>query len=361
MKKEDPGSSSASGLNPVRKIGLIYNLRRATARGEADDRYEEYDCIETIESLKGNIESFGFEVLLFEQGEGFAEALRKARPDFVVNIAEGCGIRRARESQVPALLEMMDIPYAGSDAVTLALALDKWLAHHMLAAAGLSVPTLFMFSREQELRNADHIFTLHREYLVKPRWEGSSKGVFHDSVVTTHTELVDRVRRIWKRYSQPALVEEFLPGQEITVGVLGNRPPRVVGLMAVSPEPTGGRSFYTIGHKREWETRVRYNPPSSVDKKTRIAVSRDAVRCFRFLEIKDIARIDFKADRHGVPKIIDINPLPGLSESYSDLPILYRLSGGEYKNLLRGFLREAFMRQGLLWPEAVEAEARHAL
>ncbi len=361
MKKEDPGSSSASGLNPVRKIGLIYNLRRVAARGEADDRYEEYDCIETVESLKGNIESFGFEVLLFEQGEGFAEALHNARPDFVVNIAEGCGIRRARESQVPAILEMMDIPYAGSDPVTLALALDKWLTHHMLVAAGLPVPTLFMFSREQELRNADHIFTFHREYLVKPRWEGSSKGVFPDSVVTTHKELVDRVRRIWKRYRQPALVEEFLPGQEITVGVLGNRPPRVVGLMAVSPEPTGGRSFYTIGHKREWETRVRYNPPSSVDKKTRIAVSRDAVRCFRFLEIKDIARIDFKADRHGIPKIIDINPLPGLSERYSDLPILYRLSGGEYKNLLRGFLREAFTRQGLLWPEAVGAEARHAV
>jgi len=361
MKKEDPGSSSASGLKTVRKLGITYNLRRAAAPGEADDRYEEYDCLETVENLRRNLESFGFEVVLLEQGNGFAEALGREKPGFVVNVAEGFGIRRARESQVPAILEMMDIPYAGSDPVTLALALDKWLTHHMLVAAGLPVPTLFMFSREQELRNSAHIFTLHREYLVKPRWEGSSKGVFSDSVVTTHTELVGRVRRIWKRYSQPALVEEFLPGQEITVGVLGNRPPRVVGLMGVNPEPTEGRAFYTIGHKREWETRVRYTPPSSIDKKTRIAVSRDAVRCFRFLEIKDIARIDFKVDGYGFPKIIDINPLPGLSESYSDLPILYRLSGGEYKNLVRGFLREAFMRQGLLWPEAVEAETGHAV
>lgn len=361
MKKEDPGSSSTSSLMVVRRIGIAYNLRRAASKDEADDRYEEYDCIETVETLKRNIEGFGFEVVLLEQAEQFTETVQKTKPDFVVNITEGRGIARARESQVPAVLEMLEIPYAGSDPVTLAISLDKWLTHHMLAAAGLPVPTLFMFTREQDIRNAGHIFTLHREYLVKPRWEGSSKGVFADSVVTTHSELSDRVRRIWKLYRQPALVEEFLPGQEITVGVMGNRPPRVIGLMAVNPEPSGGRSFYTIEHKRNWEERVRYAPPSAVDRKTKIAVSRDAVRCFRFLEIRDVARIDFKVDRLGVPKLIDINPLPGLSESYSDLPILYRLSGGEYKDLLRGFLREAFSRQGLLWPEPVETCERHVL
>jgi len=361
MKKEDPGSSSKSGLKAVRKIGLVYNLRRAASKEEADDRYEEYDCIETVENLKDNIKSCGFDVVLIEQNDRFVEALRSAEPDFVVNIAEGRGITRGRESQVPAILEMLNIPYAGSDSVTLALALDKWLTHHMLAAAGLPVPSLFMFSREQDIRNAGHIFTLHREYLVKPRWEGSSKGVFPDSVVTTQAELSEKVRRIWKRYGQPALVEEFLPGQELTVGVLGNRPPRVIGLMAINPQPTAGRSFYTIEHKRNWEETVKYVPPTAVDKKTKIAVSRDAVRCFRFLEIKDIARVDFKVDRHGTPKIIDINPLPGLSEAYSDLPILYRLSGGEYKKLLRGFLQEAFSRQGLLWPEKVETGKQHVL
>lgn len=361
MKKEDPGSSSSSGLRAVRKIGIAYNLRKQTEGNEADDRYEEYDCIETVETLKGAIETLGFEVLLLEQDDCFFDRLSKKRPDFVVNIAEGRGIARGRESQVPAILEAMEVPYAGSDPVTLALALDKWLTHNMLAAAGLPVPTLFMFSREQDIRSAGHIFTHHGEYIVKPRWEGSSKGVFADSVVTTHTELAEKVRRIWKRYRQPALVEEYLPGQEITVGVLGNRPPRVIGLMAVNPDPTGGRRFYTIDHKRNWEERVSYLPFQAVDKKTRIAVSRDAVRCFRFLEIKDIARIDFKVDRLGMPRIIDVNPLPGLSVAYSDLPILYRLGGGRYIDLLKGFLKEAFARQNLGWPEPVRTEPRHAL
>lgn len=361
MEKEDPGPSRANEKTEVRVIGITYNLRRCAAGDEPDDRYEEYDCIETVQSLKDTIEAFGFKVVLLEQNDFFFDALRQTKPDFIVNIAEGLGVMRGRESQMPAILESLGIPYAGSDSVACALALDKWLTHHMLVSAGLPVPTLFMFSEEGDLWTQGQIFSHHREYIVKPRWEGSSKGVFADSIVRTHAELAERVRRIWERYRQPAIVEEYLPGIEITVGVLGNRPPQVIGLMAVNPEPTDdGHSFYTLEHKRNWKQKVRYAPPEALSEEIRLSVSRDAVRCFQFLELKDIARIDFKLDRWGVPKIIDVNPLPGLSEAYSDLPILYRLSGGRYEELVRGLLSEAFARYGLSWPYLVEVKLPYA-
>jgi len=184
---------------------------------------------------------------------GVCDNLTRNRPDFVFNIAEGSGVTRGRESQVPAVLESLNIPYSGSDPVALAVTLDKWLTHHILSAGNVAVPSLYMFSTEEDLRHGNRIFQEHGEYIVKPRWEGSSKGVFPDSVVSDCKNLAHKVRRIWRRYRQPALVEEFLPGEEITVGLVGNRVPRVIGMMAIDPVAVNGRKLYSIEHKRNWE------------------------------------------------------------------------------------------------------------
>jgi len=154
-------------------------------------------------------------------------------------LAEGRGTTRGRESQVPCILESLGIPFSGSDSTAIAITLDKWLTHHVLAGGGVPVPDLFMFSSDADLGEAIRLFEKHGTYIVKPRWEGSSKGVFPDSVVDNPVDLAKRVRRIWRNYRQPALVEEFLPGSEITVGVMGNRNPAVIGMMAIESE--GGK------------------------------------------------------------------------------------------------------------------------
>jgi D-alanine-D-alanine ligase len=164
--------------------------------------------------------------------------------------------------------------------------------------------------------------------------------------------LAERVRRIWKNYQQPALVEEYLPGKEITVGVMGNRNPGVIGMMAVDLKAEKGKAVYSLEHKRDWKEKVRYLGPETIDLPTREVVESEALKVFRILELRDVARVDFRLDNDGVPKAIDVNPLPGISEAYSDLPILYRLSGGDYPSLLKGILKEAFERQGLKWPRA---------
>ncbi len=350
MKKEDPGSSFKCA-RPVRRIGITFNLKKKDILpGEPDDRYEEYDRLETVQTLEREIARLGFETGHYEQDETFLEKISQNPPDFVFNIAEGRGTTRGRESQVPCILESLGIPFSGSDSTAIAITLDKWLTHHVLAGGGAVVPDLDMFSSDADLGRSFELFDRHGVYIVKPRWEGSSKGVFADSVVDNPVDLAKRVRRIWRYYRQPALVEEFLPGSEITVGIMGNRKPVVIGMMAIDPKAEKGRAVYSLDHKRNWEKKVRYLGPETIQPEVRSTVSMEALKVFRILELKDIARVDFRLDREGVPKVIDINPLPGISEAYSDLPILYRMSGGSFPSLVAGILKESFHRQGLKWP-----------
>ncbi|HQO84032.1 MAG TPA: D-alanine--D-alanine ligase, partial [Synergistales bacterium] len=124
------------------------------------------------------------------------------------------------------------------------------------------------------------------------------------------------------------------------------------------PKAEKGNTVYSLDHKRNWEEMVRYLGPETIDPALRELVGAESLKVFRILELKDIARVDLRLDISGAPKVIDINPLPGISEAYSDLPILYRMSGGTFPSLVRGILRESFQRQGLKWPKTT-TKARH--
>lgn len=342
---EPPGSEQKDPS--VRTIGIVYNLRQEVTEGP-DDLFEEYDSFATIESLARELESLGFSTLLIEQDDRFLSTISEAKPDLVFNMAEGRGNFRGRESQVPSVLESLGIPFTGSDSVALALALDKFLTHQALEAGGVPVPAMSCFRREEDLKDLDLLFLNQEPLLVKPRWEGSSKGVFSDSLVRTPEELADRVHRIWERYGQPALAEAFLPGDEFTVGVLGNETPRIAGMMRIScPSQKEGPFLYTLENKREWEERMLYEGPETIAPSLQKALERSALHAFRTLELRDVSRIDFRVDAKGIPKVIDVNPLPGMSPAYSDLPILCRLSGGTYPELVRAIVEETLKRNGL--------------
>lgn len=334
----------------VNKIGIVFNLKR---KGASDDRYEEYDEIETIESLKKEIEKHGFEVVPLEQNGEFLKRLSEVKPDFVFNIAEGTGHSRSRESQVPCVLESLGIPYSGSDPLSLGITLDKYLTNRILQSAGIPVPQMFLVQNNGDAIDLKNIFKRNRLFIVKPRWEGSSKGIFLNSVVSNFKDLKKRVESVFEKYRQPAVVEEFLEKDEITVGVCGNSPPRLAGMMRVAPKKKIRKFFiYSLETKREWKTKVKYEPEKRIPEKTRLKIEGFALRAFITLDLRDIARIDFRLDKSGIPRIIDINPLPGLSPLYSDLPILYRLKDRKYSDLIKDILRESFMRQGLKWKKS---------
>ena len=330
-------------VKDVKKIGIIYNLRKSLAE---DDGEEEYDSIETIDFLALELKKFGFNVVYIEQDEAFHKKVVAENPDFAINLAEGIGPTRGRESQVPCFLESLGIPYSGSDPVALGITLDKYLTNRFLNNAGVPVPDIYSITSENDLAGLGDIFAGKKRFILKPRWEGSSKGIFEDSVVSSYEQLCGKAMVIAGRYSQPAVLEEFIPGAEITAGVAGNgKRARAIGMMKITPAGKEDNDFvYSLEKKRTWRETIKYHPERSIDDDLKAAIKDLSVKAFNALELRDVARIDFRVGEDNIPRVIDINPLPGLSPVYSDLPILSELNGGSYPELIKKILTAAFSR-----------------
>ncbi len=332
----------------VRSIGIVFNLKRS--RSIQGDAEEEYDELATIDAIESCLRELGFSVRRIEYNRDFAQKIQKANIDFVLNIAEGQGSDRGRESQVPCILESFGIPYSGSDPVALGLTLDKYLTSCFLRLHGIPVPQMHQIRSLEDLRGGFSWFVPRRSYIIKPRWEGSSKGILQKSLVHTLAKLKQMASWILSTYRQPAVVEEFLPGDEITASVAGNKKPFCLGMMRIRPRSCSQKPFlYSLEVKRDWRNQVTYEAPSCISFGVRSAIERTACQAFSVLELRDIARFDFRLSARKIPKIIDINPLPGLSPVYSDLPILFNLNGGDYRKLIKLILKSAFARYQIPW------------
>lgn len=329
------------------RLGLTFDLKppgAALAPGEPDDRFEEFDPPETVEALARTLGELGHDVVLLGGGRPFLEKILETPVDFVFNIAEGRGTGRSREAQVPAVLEMLEIPYALSDPLTLSISLDKALTKRLVALEGVAVPRDLLVRTPEDLRRAGD---LPFPCLAKPAYEGSSKGVRDDSVLHGPEEARAKVPALLAAYRQPILLEEFVEGDEYTVGVVGNDPPRAVGAMRIRPrEGPDPRFVYSIEAKREWRRRVAYDVPAPLPAEEVRRLFSDAVKAFAAIGCRDAARVDFRI-RRGTPVFLEINPLPGLSPDYGDLPILARGHGLSYPELLGRILDAAFRRCGL--------------
>ncbi len=329
------------------RIGITYDLKSTGPLSPdlPDDFEEEYDSPATVESIAGVLRKQHHEVLLLGDGRELLQRLLSDPPDLVFNIAEGRGIGRSREARVPAVLEMLNIPHTGSDPLTCAVTLDKDCAKRLAGSAGVVCP------RGLVLRPGDDITMTVRSNadfpgfpaLVKPAWEGSSKGIRSKCVVEGQEQLLEVAESLWRDHRQPLLVEEFIAGDELTVGVIGNEEPQVIGVMRVVPLREEERFIYSLEVKRDWANRVRYECPARLAPRVEQAVRDAALQAYRVLGCRDIARLDFRL-RHGVPYFLEVNPLPGLNPETGDLVMLARHSGWSYEQLIAGILNSALDR-----------------
>ena len=321
------------------RIGLTYNLKPelTPSADEPIDRYEELDSEETVAAIAGTLRRLGHEVVRLGWGPALLDALTRGdRPDGVFNLAEGLS-GRGRESQVPALLEMLGIPNTGSDPVALALALDKGLAKVFAADHGIITAPFVIVGADQPLGRVHLRYPL----FAKPVAEGSSMGIRNTSVCRNHAELAALVAQLQHDYHQPVLIEEFLPGDEYTVGVLGNGDgAEVLGLMQVLPKSPVGDFVYSLEVKRDYENQVLYRMTdellaSGATSPARLAaVRRLALDAHRVFSCRDLSRVDIRCDRDGEPNFIEINPLPGLNPLHSDLVIIARGHGWDFDRLI---------------------------
>lgn len=339
------------------KIGIAFSLHPAHTEAHAgpDDRFEEFDKPETVEALAQVFRNLGHEVALLGDGRGFLERTLAGPPDFVFNIAEGDGVGRCREARVPAVLEILGIPYSGSDPLTLAATLDKSVARTLVRPAGVPLPDGIVIPPGSEIEVIETAYASllpdgdMRPLIVKPLAEGSSKGVRESkSLVENRHEFLQAVRRIHDDYFQPALVEEFIDGDEITVGLIGSTTdPSILGIMRIVPQVAEARFVYSIEVKRDWRRRVVYEVPARLSIEDRAEVVSVAMRAYRALGCRDLARIDIRL-RDGVAYFIEANPLPGLNPESSDLAILARGVEVPYERLIERILNIALARNGLV-------------
>ena len=325
------------------RVALLYNARPLSAAAELpDDAFEEYDSEETIAGIASALGRLGVEVEPVIADRRLPWKLDEGRYDFAFNIAEGEG-RRCREAVPAAVCELLGLPFTGSDALTLAVTLDKAVARRVVSP---DVPVARGVLVETEADEAG-LAALRYPVLVKPNDEGSSKGIRENPLAYNMAMAVERCRWLRARYGCPALAEEFLPGAEVTVGVVGNGPrARVLGMMEIAPVSEDGPFVYSVEVKRDYRRRVRYHVPPRLDAATIDTLHRLALSAYRLLGCRDVARIDFRLDAAGHPRFIECNPLPGLNPESGDIVIMSRATL-PYEKLVQAILLDAAARVGV--------------
>ena len=340
LKDPRRSSSRPPRRGPLR-VGFTYNVKRVKpALDGTRDEEAEYDAPATIQAVREAIAAAGHEVIDLEATADLPALIESTRPDLVFNMAEGIKGRN-RESQVPALLELLDIPYSGSDPAALNIALDKALAKKIVRQHGILTPNFFTMNTGKERLPRDLRFPL----IVKPVAEGSSKGVHATSVVENEGELREAAHKMIAKYDQPALVEDYIGGREFTVGMLGERRPKVLPLMeVVFLDESENRPVYSFEFKQDWSSKIRYDVPARLEPAQLKALERAARECFIALGCRDVARVDFRMDEQGKIYFLECNPLPGLTPGWSDLVLIAKAAGIEYDALIAEILSGAIRR-----------------
>ena len=360
-------SPESPGPPRALRIGLAYDLKADyLAAGFSPEAVMEFDDDATVAALAGALTALGHRAERVGRGVELARRLAVGeRWDLVFNFAEGVS-GRSREAQVPALCELFEQPYTFSDPLTAALTLDKPLAKRVVRDLGLPTAPFAVVHRAEEADAVD----LPLPLFVKPIAEGSSKGVSQRSKVTLREELRGRCAELIAAFDQPVLVETYLPGREITVGIVGNvtspgnagaaghagaagdvtdggpaAGARVLGTMEVMFVHGSDREFYTALNKGEFEERVGY---ALLDGEPLAVRAREiALAAYAALGCRDAGRVDLRCAADGEPCFLEINPLPGLHPTRSDLPIMCALGGVEYQRLVAEIVDAAARRWGL--------------
>lgn len=346
--KNFPGNSVPGNSVPGNYIdeNLISNYSHRIS-----DVYAEWDDEETISAVENAIKKAGHDVIRIEADENAFEKLRAARPDIVFNMAEGFG-GASRESHIPAMLEMLNIPYTASDPITIGNCHDKSRCKEILTYYGVPNPGFFITDT-----HVNGYPKVKYPAFVKPLHEGSSKGIYNSSVVNNKEELNREITRIKENYNQHSIIEDFLDGQEFTVALIGNgENVQVLPIVGINLDclPADFPKIYSYEVKWYFDTRENkldiFSCPAKISEKLTRRIEDICKRAYQALRIRDWARMDVRCDSNNEPYIIEINPLPGILPNPDDnscFPKAAREVGMNYDALIQKVLNLAIERYGI--------------
>jgi D-alanine-D-alanine ligase len=327
------------------QIGFTYDAKAdyELKPGDAPDKFAEFDSEATLSEIAGSLASPGHDIVRIGHAKNLIKRLDAGeRWDIVFNIAEGISGRN-RESQVPAILEVFDIPFVGSDPLTMGLTLDKTVAKMLLAYHGLSTPKFLEAGKLSDLDTFDLKFPV----IAKPSEEGTSKGISEDAIVRDKPALRKRVERVIEEYGQPALIEEFIIGQEFTVAVIGNDKPEVLPPVQVTIKGKTdlGEDIYT--HERVTGDDIQYLCPSPAPKQLLDKLIKLTANAYKVLGCRDFSRMDFRVDNRGIPFFLECNPLPNLG-LIDVFPLVAKATGRTYQQIVVEILNYGIKRYNLI-------------
>ncbi len=331
-------------------VAILANLKKNAPHiaGLAPDAWADLDSERTIDAVRTVLEAAGHRVTFLEADVTLLDTIRAQKPDICFNMAEG-HYGDSRESQIPALLELLQIPYTGSKVLTHAVGLDKGMTKRIWQTFGLATAPWQVFNTAHDPLDT----ALHFPLFVKPLSEGTGIGVTTDSLVHTDAELRARVAYTLATYHQPVLVERYLSGREVTVGVIGNLPDQVVfpvleiDVQKIAPDQLG---VYTNHVKSDFDSTNYVFIPNDLPPEMAARVQKLAQDGYNVLGTLDVARLDIRFDDVGEPFLLEINTLPGISPGFSDLSLGADMAGLDYTWLISTILNSALRRYGMSAP-----------
>lgn len=324
------------------KIGLTYDLRsQYLSEGYSELETAEFDREDTIDALENSLKVLGHLTDRIGNARSLIERLAMGdRWDMVFNIAEGLmGI--GREAQVPAILDIYNIPYTFSDPLVMSLTLHKGMTKRVIRDAGIPTPDFFIF--EGMIQEGDIGFK--PPFFIKPVAEGTGKGTTPDSIIKSRESLVPACERMLAAYDQPVLIEQYLSGREFTVGITGTgQEAAVVGTIEVKLLPGAEQGVYSYANKENCEELVEYIIRDGLKDPVVKKCEEVAIRAWRVLGCRDAGRIDLRCNGEEIPNFLEVNALAGLHPDHSDLPIISKGVGLGYQALIERILTSAFKR-----------------
>ncbi len=332
------------------RVALLYNLASNAPEPPPNappDYLYELDHEHNVAAYRAALESRGRTVFPMEGDAALPARLRETPVDICFNTCEGFR-GDAREAQVPALLEMLGVPYTGSKVRTLALTLDKPMTKRVLQFHGLPTPAFQEFQTPDDPLDPRLRFPL----FAKPASEGTGMGINGNSILRTEAEVRERVSYLFEAYRQPALVEEYVDGRDVTVGMLGNWPDLILfplSMVDYSGYGTHAAPVYGAQYKVDRAGEYRCQCPADLPEALADELRWLAVATMRVTGTLDVARVDFRLDRRQAdrPAILEINSLPGLTP-ISDLTLMAQAAGWTHADLVNGVLDAALRRHGFL-------------
>jgi D-alanine-D-alanine ligase len=315
---------------------MTYDLRAEYLnRGFGEEETAEFESGETIDAIDSTLVDLGHRTdRIGRVDQLIARLAAGQRWDLVFNIAEGF-YGFGREAQVPALLEAFAIPYTFSDSLMLALGLHKGMTKRVVRDLGIPTPDFRVIQSESEARTIDLPYPL----FAKPVAGGTSIGVSGSSKAQTPEQLLSLCRRLLDEFRQPVLVESFLPGRELTAGIVGTgKRARVLGVMEILLNDDAEPDAYSYANKKYYEARVHYALAADQAATTAAAL---ALRIWQELGCRDAGRVDFRCDAVGAVQFLEINALAGLHPVHSDIVILCRMLGIPYRDLIQTIIESA--------------------